>query len=113
MTLEKDKILFAIEDIQDQVEALQKQVRDVQLPDFEQLNSIEGPFQLKVFARKNVGYKSLYRCAEANNCLFFDENKIQIVKIPQDFVVETDGILWSIRRIDHADDDSESSESVF
>ena len=103
MTLEKDKILFAIEDLQDQVEALRKQVRDVQLPDFEQLNWIEGPFRLKVFDMKNVGYKSLYRCAEANNCSFFDEKKIQIVKIPQDFVVETDGILWSIRRIDHAD----------
>lgn len=103
MTLEKDKILFAIEDLQDQVEALQKQVRDVQLPDFAQLNWIEGPFRLKVFDMKNVWYKSLYRCAEANNCLFFDENKIQIVKIPQDFVVETDGILWSIRRVDHAD----------
>ena len=103
MTLEKDKILFAIEDLQDQVEALQKQVRDTQLPDFEQLNWIEGPFRLKVFSRKNVGYKNLYRCAEVNNCSFFDENKIQIVKIPQDFVVETDGILWSIRRIDQAD----------
>lgn len=103
MTLEKDKILFAIEDVQNQVEALRKQVRDVQLPDFEQLNLIEGPFQLKVFARKNVGYTSFYRCAEANNCLFFNERKIQIVKIPQDFVVETDGILWSIRRVDHAD----------
>lgn len=103
MTLEKDKILLAIECVQDEVNDLLKQVRDTQLPDFEQLNWIEGPFRLKVFDMKNVGYKSLYRCAEANNCSFFDENKIQIVKIPQDFVVETDGILWSIRRIDQAD----------
>lgn len=86
--------------IQTALTAAKESVDKMEVPDFSGLNLIRGRFAIKVRARKYVGYKDLETCAKSNEVFNYRDS---VVEIPDTMLVETDGILWSIRPVNSCD----------
>ena len=88
-------IIAAISSIQAVLDSAKKLIENSDTPSFEGLNLIRGRFEIVVLPKKYVGYASLKICASRYDFFNYGDG---VVEIPDGFIVETDGILWSITK---------------